>query len=86
MIKTVRDYESFLSKEIEAFEKSARVAAEKGLLRWAIHSQAVVDTYRVARAVLRTTLAPELTQGGDVLISYIAQRGVPDRLKRDLGR
>ena len=84
MVKSIEDYEAFLTREIETFTKSASFAMRKGLKNWQIHSQAVADALTIARAILRTSLLPEKAQNGDVLMTYVATNPVPSRLSKKI--
>jgi len=84
MVKSIEDFERFLSTEIATFTKSADFAKRKGLKYWQIHSQAVADAFTIARAILRTGLIPEKAQSGDVLMTYVATNPVPSRLRTEI--
>lgn len=83
-IRTIEDFERFLSREIIAFEKSAKFARRRGLGRLDVHCQGVADAYRVARAVIRTSLLPDQVEPGDVLTTVIVTNPVPARLRKKM--
>lgn len=73
-MKTLNDYDRWLTAEIEAFAKTELYARKHGLLRLQAHSGGCRDTYLLARAVFRTTCLPDSVEAGEVIMSYVAQK------------
>jgi hypothetical protein len=80
-IKTAEDLERWLTTEIKTFEGTVAFARRRGLGRVGTYSSGVADAYRVARAILRTTILPDCVQPGDVLTTVIATAETPNPLK-----
>lgn len=73
-MKNLNEYEQWLSDEIRDFEMSAQYAQEKGLVRMNLHCVTASDSFKMARAVLRTSFVSERVEEGDVLMSIIAHK------------
>lgn len=85
MLRDLHDFEDFLSREIVAFEGSARFARKKGFVRLAMYSQGASEICQVVRSVLRTNFLPEKVRDGDVITTMVAlHTRAPDRLKHDI--
>ncbi len=73
-MKNLKEFEQWLTDEIEDFDNSAKFAQEKGMVRMHVHCITAADTYKMARAVLRTSFVPDRVEEGDLLMSIIANK------------
>ena len=73
-MKTIEDYDDYLTAEIKDFDRAAEFAQKKGLLRYGVYAAGSRDAVTMARSVLRTTLLPGRVEGGEVLMAYIARK------------
>jgi hypothetical protein len=84
--RRLREFDTYLTKEVEDFHRSELIAKRKGYGSVIIHTTACHDSYLAAQAVYRSYFLPEKMNGEQRLIAYfvsIVNRAIfGDRTKK----
>ena len=72
--KLVKNLDEFLGSEITSFERSAEIARSLEYPRWAVHCQAVVDSYRVVRSWIHVNILVDEVETGDIFTTWFVKR------------
>lgn len=73
-MNTIEEFDDYLTSEINEFEKVAKFALEKGLVRYGTYAAGCRDLGVMVRSVLRTTLLQNRLEGGEVIMAFVARK------------
>ena len=73
-MKTIEQFDDYLSKEIREFDQAAEFGQKKGLTRYGTYAAGCRDVATIIRAVLRTSFLPDRVESGEVIMAVVATK------------